>query len=280
MTPARFGYLRPDTLAEALAVLAREGEGATPLAGGQSLMPMMAMRMARPALLLDLNRLAGLDGVVLDGGTLHIGAMARHAAVLAHPLVAAHAPLLPLALREVAHPAIRNRGTLGGSLCLADPAAELPACMLALDATLVLASAAGERRVAAAEFFQGLYATDRRADELLVRAEIPLARGWSPWFAETARRHGDYALAGLAMMARREGGRIAALRLAFLGVEAAPRRLPAVEAAILAGADAAALLPGILTPLHADEAPAPWRLHLAQALLRRAITGENTLAAA
>ncbi len=147
MTPARFAYLRPDTLGEALAVLAREGEGATPLAGGQSLMPMMAMRMARPALLLDLNRVAGLDGIAVVEGALHIGAMARHATVLAHPLVAAHAPLLPLALREVAHPAIRNRGTLGGSLCLADPAAELPACMLALDATLVLANRAGERGV-------------------------------------------------------------------------------------------------------------------------------------
>ncbi len=280
MTPARFAYLRPDTLGEALAVLAREGEGATPLAGGQSLMPMMAMRMARPALLLDLNRVAGLDGIAVVEGALHIGAMARHATVLAHPLVAAHAPLLPLALREVAHPAIRNRGTLGGSLCLADPAAELPACMLALDATLVLANRAGERGVAAVDFFQGLYATARRADELLVRVEIPLSPGWSPWFAETARRHGDYALAGLAMMCRREAGRITALRIAFLGVEAAPRRLPEVEAAILDSADAAALLPRLLSPLHAEEAPAAWRLHLAQVLLRRAMIGEGRHAAA
>jgi carbon-monoxide dehydrogenase medium subunit len=280
MTPARFAYLRPTDLAEALAVLARHGEGATPLAGGQSLMPMMAMRMARPALLLDLNRVAGLDAIAMVDGVLQIGAMARHAAVLAHPLVAAHAPLLPLALREVAHPAIRNRGTLGGSLCLADPAAELPACMLALDATLVLASAAGERRLPAADFFQGLYATARRADELLLRADIPLAPGWLPWFAETARRHGDYALAGLAMMARREAGRIVALRMSFLGVETAPRRLPDLEAAILSGADAAARLPALLTPLHSDEAPAPWRLHLAQSLLRRAMTGGDTHAAA
>ncbi|WP_431284985.1 FAD binding domain-containing protein [Humitalea sp. 24SJ18S-53] len=265
MTPNRFDYARPATLAEALALLARHGEDAAPLAGGQSLMPMLALRVARPALLLDLNRLPGLDGIERHGELLRIGAMARHAAVLAHPLVAAQAPLLPLALRHVAHPAIRNRGTLGGSLCLADPAAELPACMLALDAVLVLASAAGERRVAAPDFFQGLYATARRAEEMLLRVEIPIAAGWTPWFAEISRRHGDFAMAGLAMM-RRPG----AARLAFFGVEAHPRRLPALEAAVAAGADAAALLPALLDPLASPEASAAYRLHLAQGLLRRA----------
>ncbi len=270
MTPARFAYARPATLDAALDMLAREEE-ATPLAGGQSLVPMMAMRVARPALLVDLNALPGLDAIEATPGVLRIGALARHAAVLDHELVAAEAPLLALALREVAHPAIRNRGTLGGSLCLADPAAELPACMVALDATLVLASAArGERRVAARDFFAGLYATARRADELLLRAEIPRAPGWSPWFEEVARRRGDYAIAGLAVMARREAGRIAALRLAFCGVEAAPRRLPEVEAAVIEGRDAAALLPGLLAPLGSAEAPAAYRLHLAQLLLRRA----------
>jgi carbon-monoxide dehydrogenase medium subunit len=265
MTPARFAYARPATLAEALATLAREGEGAAPLAGGQSLMPMMAMRVARPALLLDLNRLPGLDGIAVEAESLRIGALARHASVLAHPLVAAEAPLLKLALAEVAHPAIRNRGTLGGSLALADPAAELPACMVALEATILLASVGGERRVAAAAFFQGLYATARRADELLVGVEIPRRPGWTPWFAEVARRRGDYAMAGLALNA---GG--GAVRLAFCGVEAAPRRLPEIEAALAAGRDAAALLPGLLEPLGAAETPAVYRLHLAQTLLRRA----------
>ncbi|MGX9965518.1 FAD binding domain-containing protein [Roseomonas sp. F4] len=280
MTPNRFDYARPTTLAEALSLLARHGEDAAPLAGGQSLMPMLAMRVARPALLIDLNRLPGLDGIVLEGATLHIGALARHAAVLAHPLVAAEAPLLHLALRHVAHPAIRNRGTLGGSLVLADPAAEMPACMVALEATLVLASDAGERRVVAADFFQGLYATARRADEILLGVEIPRALGWQPWFAEVARRHGDYAMAGLAMMARREAGRIAEARCAFFGVEAAPRRLPALEAALRDGTDAAALLPGLLDPLASPEATAPYRLHLAQALLRRAAEGAPFHAAA
>lgn len=266
MTPARFDYARPATLAEALAILAREGEGCAPIAGGQSLMPMMAMRVARPGLLLDINRIAGLDGIALRGDALHIGALARHAAVLAHPLVAGEAPLLAIALREVAHPAIRNRGTLGGSLSLADPAAELPACMVALDATIVLASAAGERRLAAGAFFQGLYATDRRADELLVRVEIPRAAGWSAWFEEVARRRGDFAMAGLAMMTR--GG---AVRLAYCGVEAAPRRLAEVEAAIRAGADPAPVLARVLEPLGSAETPAAYRLHLAQLLLRRAM---------
>ena len=275
MTPHRFDYARPATLAEALSLLARHGEEAAPLAGGQSLMPMLAMRVARPALLVDLNHLAGLDAITQKDGSLHIGALARHAAVLADPLVARLAPLLLLALRHVAHPAIRNRGTLGGSLALADPAAELPACMLALDAVLVLASVAGERRVAAADFFQGLYATERRPDEILLRAELPGATGWASWFAEVARRHGDYALAGLALL-RRPG----AARLAFFGVEAHPRRLPEVEAALAAGSDAAALLPGLLDPLASPEAPAAYRLHLAQGLLRRATEETAQYAAA
>ncbi|WP_270939164.1 FAD binding domain-containing protein, partial [Falsiroseomonas oryzae] len=198
MTPARFAYARPTKLSEALAILAQEPEAA-PLAGGQSLVPMLAMRVARPALLLDLNRLPDLDGIELVDGVLRIGALARHAAVLASPLVGQAAPLLHVALPEVAHPAIRNRGTLGGSVALADPAAELPACMVALDATIVLGSQAGERRVPAHAFFRGLYETDRRPDELLLRVEIPRAPGWTPWFAEVARRRGDYALAGLAM---------------------------------------------------------------------------------
>jgi len=273
MTPARFAYARPATLEAALAILAAQGEDAAPLAGGQSLMPMLALRVARPALLLDLNRIAGLDAITLENEVLRIGALARHAAVLTHPLVAAEAPLLALALHHVAHPAIRNRGTLGGSLALADPAAELPACMLALDATIVLACTFGVRRVKASTFFTGIYATVRRADELLVAVEIPRAPGWTPWFAEVSRRHGDYAMAGLAMMRSR-----AALRLAFFGVEAAPRRLPTVEAALLAGT--VALPDGLLDPLDSPEAPAAYRLHLARRLLARAAAEDAAHAAA
>lgn len=273
MTPARFDYARPTTLEDALAILARDGDACAPLAGGQSLMPMMAMRVARPQLLLDLNRIAGLDRIAVEGEALHIGALARHAAVMSHPAVAREAPLLPIALREVAHPAIRNRGTLGGSLSLADPAAELPACMVALGATIVLASAAGERRMAADAFFEGLYATARRPDELLVRVEIPRAPGARAWFEEVARRRGDYAMAGLAMVVR--DGRPC---LAFCGVEAAPRRLPDVEAALHAGGDPAPMLAQALAPLGSAETPAAYRMHLAQALLRRAMEAQHAAA--
>jgi carbon-monoxide dehydrogenase medium subunit len=275
MTPARFRYARPASLDEALAILATEGEAATPLAGGQSLMPMMALRVARPELLLDLNRIPGLGEIALSDGVLRIGALARHAAVLADAAVARAAPLLPLALAHVAHPAIRNRGTLGGSLALADPAAELPACMVALEATILLASTGGLRRVPAERFFTGLYATARRAKELLTGVEIPVREGWTPWFGEVARRHGDYAMAGLALM-RGPG----AVRLSFLGLEAAPRRIPALEAALATGGDAAALLESLVTPLDSPEAPAAYRMHLARRLLARAAAPEPAHAAA
>lgn len=271
MTPARFLYKRPATLDAALALLAAETEGAMPLAGGQSLMPMLALRLARPALLIDINRLPGLNWIAVAAGQLRIGALARHADVLADPLVAAHAPLLRLALTEVAHPAIRNRGTLGGSLALADPAAELPACMIALDATIRLRSAArGERSVPAGLFFTGLYGTARAADELLTGVDIPITAGWRPWFGEVSRRHGDFAMAGLAFLARWSGGRMTEARVALLGVEAAPRRLPGVEAAVIAGEDVAVALARDLEPLDSAEVPAGYRLHLAATLLRRA----------
>jgi carbon-monoxide dehydrogenase medium subunit len=266
MKPARFDYARPPTLAEALALLAQPE--AAVLAGGQSLMPMMNLRVARPALLVDINRLP-LGGITLAQGVLHIGALARHAEVLASPLVAQAAPLLPQALAQVAHAAIRNRGTLGGSLALADPAAELPACMLALDATLVAASAArGERRIPAGAFFHGLYSTALAPDEVLLRAELPAAApGWRFAFLEVARRHGDFAMAGLSL-ARGPG----AARLALCGVEAGQRRHAAAEAALIAGDTAAALAAlGSVDAMDSPDLPAAQRLHLAQVLLRRAL---------
>ncbi len=265
MKPARFDYARPATLAEALALLAKPDTAV--LAGGQSLMPMMNLRVARPARLVDINRLP-LGEIALGNGVLRIGALARHAAVLASPLVAQAAPLLPQALAQVAHAAIRNRGTLGGSLSLADPAAELPACMLALDATLVAASAArGERRIAASAFFHGLYSTALEPDELLLRAELPAAApGWRYAFLELARRHGDFAMAGLAL-ALGPG----AARLALCGVEAGQRRQPAAEAALAAGDLPAAIAAlGTAEAMDSPDLPAAQRVHLAQVLLRRA----------
>ncbi len=266
MKPARFDYARPATLAEALALLAQPE--AAVLAGGQSLMPMMNLRVARPALLVDINRLPGLGEIRLAGGVLRIGALARHAEVLASPLVAQAAPLLPQALAQVAHAAIRNRGTLGGSLSLADPAAELPACMLALDATLVVASARGERRIPAGAFFHGLYSTALAADELLLAAELPAAApGWRFAFLEVARRHGDFAMAGVALALGPN-----AARLALCGVEAGQRRQPAAEAALAAGDPAAAIAALASTDaMDGPDLPAAQRRHLAQVLLRRAL---------
>jgi len=265
MKPARFDYARPATLAEALALLAQPE--AAVLAGGQSLMPMMNLRVARPALLVDINRLP-LGEITLAGGTLRIGALARHAEVLASPLVAQAAPLLPQALAQVAHAAIRNRGTLGGSLSLADPAAELPACMQALDATFVVASARGERRIPAGDFFHGLYSTALASDEMLLAAELPAAApGWRFAFQEVARRHGDFAMAGVAL-ALGPG----AARVALCGVEAGQRRQPAAEAALAAGDPATAIAALASTDaMDSPELSAAHRRHLAQVLLRRAL---------
>ena len=273
MKPARFDYARPETLAAALAALAEHGAEAAVLAGGQSLMPMLNLRMARPGLLLDINRIPSLEGISLEAGTLAIGARARHADVLASPLVRQAAPMLTEALHHVAHPAIRNRGTIGGSIALADPAAEMPACMVALGASLVAASARGERRIAAEAFFRGVYATALEPDELLLRVEIPaIAPGWTQGFTEVSRRHGDYAMAGLALALRREGGRVTEARIVLCGIEPAPRRQRAAEAALVeSGPEAACNALSAPEAMEGAEVTAAHRLHLARVLLRRAL---------
>ncbi len=175
MKPAPFAYLRPDTLAGALAALAEHGEEARPLAGGQSLVPMLALRLARPSLVIDLNRIPDLAGIAETSEEIRIGAMTRQAALLAHPAIRKRMPLLARALGFVGHPPTRARGTIGGSLAHADPAAELPVAMVALDARLVLTGRAGEREVGAADFFRGTFATDLRPGELLAEIRIPVA---------------------------------------------------------------------------------------------------------
>lgn len=223
MKPADFRYVRPATLDEALRLMADGGEIAA-LAGGQSLMPMMNFRIAMPEVLVDLNALDTLAGVRVEDGQVRIGAMTRYAALAGHDALR-HLPLVARALPYVAHPAIRNRGTVGGSLALADPAAELPAVALALGAKVHLASTRGTRSVAADDFFQGLYETDRAEDELVTTIDLPAAApGDAYGFHEVARRHGDYAMAGVAL-ARREDG----LRIAFFSVSDRPVRAKAAE---------------------------------------------------
>jgi len=282
MKPALFSYARPETLAEALSLLAEHGSDAAVLAGGQSLMPMLNLRFARPAHLIDIKRVPGLDRIAVEDGKLVIGALTRHVDVLVSALVREHAPLLGMALAHVAHAAIRNRGTFGGCLALADPAAELPACAVCLDAEIIIASAGGERRTPAREFFRGIYTTALADGEMILRVEFPVQTGWSWDFDEVARRHGDFAMAGLALGLRREGGRIAECRIVFCGVEAAPRRIEPVEALVCAPDGSAPAMKALrdalaaaLEPIESNEYPPAYRIRLAGVLLERALARQG-----
>jgi aerobic carbon-monoxide dehydrogenase medium subunit len=191
-----FAYAKPRTLAEALELLARHGEGARILAGGQSLIPTLNMRLSSPEILVDITGLPGLNGIKSNGKSVQVGALVTHSQIERSPEIRRHAPLLAQAVPHIAHAAIRNRGTLGGSLALADPAAEYPACAVALDAVFTISSPKGDRRVKATEFFKGLFETDLKPGEILTAAEFP--SGGKSAFFELTRRHGDYAIIGLA----------------------------------------------------------------------------------
>src|SRR5258708_2767885 len=198
MKAAAFAYARATSVANALELLAVHGDKAKVLSGGQSLMPAMNLRLVSPELVVDIGELAELRGIAVNGDVLTIGALTRHVDVLKSPEIAAHAPLLREAVSHVAHPAIRNRGTLGGSLAHSDPASELPACMVALGATIIVRGPRGERRIPANEFFTGIYETALSPQELLVAVEAPVAQKDSThFFDEFPRRHGDYAIVGL-----------------------------------------------------------------------------------
>jgi carbon-monoxide dehydrogenase medium subunit len=233
MKAPRFAYARPGDIAEALALLDKHGEEARVLAGGQSLVPMLNFRVAAPRVLVDINRIAGLAGIEVSKDCVRIGAMTRHMELERSADVARHLPLLAQAIPHIAHPAIRNRGTFGGSCALADPAAELPACALALGATFVVAGKTGERRIAAGDFFKGLYATALKPGELLVAAEFPLPKpGYACAFGELARRHGDYAMVGLAAHGSTRGGKFLDMRVVFFGVGDRPVRSAQFERAL------------------------------------------------
>ena len=278
MKAAAFAYARARSVDDALELLAAHGDGAKVLSGGQSLMPAMNLRLISPELIVDIGGIAELRGVSVQGNTLRIGALTRHADLLRASEIADHAPLLAEAVLHVAHPAIRNRGTLGGSLAHADPASELPACMLVLDAVIVIRSRTGERRMAAADFFRGIFQTALSADELLVAIEIPIGRtNATHFFHEFARRHGDYAIAGLAAQAVIKSGAFTDLRLAFFAVGDRPvlagaaRRLinTVVTPALLLNACAA--LGEELDPQDDQQASSGMRRHLAKVLMARSI---------
>ena len=277
MKPPPFRYSRPESVADALALLEPE---AKVLAGGQSLVPLMSMRLAVPEHLVDINRLAGLGYVEVAGGAVRVGALARHAEVLASPAAAAAQPLLRKALRWVAHPAIRNRGTTVGSLVHADPSGEMPAVLALLGGTVRVASTSGERTIAASDFFLGPLESAAQPGELAIEAQFPVlaTAGAGTGFAEISRRRGDYAVCGVAVLAwlsadRRVGGAAAA----YLSVGPVPVVLDLTEAIAGAAADAAAfpaaadLARGRLRPAADIHATAAYRRQLAGVLTERAL---------
>jgi aerobic carbon-monoxide dehydrogenase medium subunit len=280
MKPAAFAYERPATVGAVLDLLAQGGAGTKILAGGQSLVPMMNFRLARPERLIDINRLPGLDHIRREGDVIAIGALARHADVKASALVAQACPLMHLAYEWVAHGAVRNRGTLCGNLCHADPASEMPAVMLAVGATLVLRSRQGERRVAAADFFQGVYTTALRADEMLVEVRVPVSpAGQKAGFREVSMRKGDFAWASVAVLLTVAAGKVAQVAIAAAGIGERATRLPSVEAAITAqAADAATfaragdLAAAAVTPFGDAAISAEYRQDLLRVLVARALT--------
>jgi aerobic carbon-monoxide dehydrogenase medium subunit len=281
MKPAPFDYVAPDSLAAVLSLLADCGDDAKLLAGGQSLIPAMNFRVMQPALLIDLNGVADLDHVQpIEGGELRLGAMARQRQLERHPAVAKQAPLLAEALPSIAHPQIRNRGTLGGSLVHADPAAELPVVMLALDARLRLVNESGERWLGATDFFHGMFTVDLEPDELLVEVALPVLppRSGSA-FLELARRRGDYAMMGVAVsVTLAADGSCSRARLVYLNAGDGP--VTAVTAAeLLLGeraspalfADVAAAADKEIEPLGNIHASVAYQRHLAGVLTRRAL---------
>ena len=278
MKASAFSYTRPSSVHDALLLLAQHGDQAKVLSGGQSLMPALNLRLSAPALIVDIGMIAELRGIAVANGVLRIGALTRHVDILKSPDIAAYAPLLTEAIAEVAHPAIRNRGTIGGSLAHADPASELPACVTVLDADIVVRSKDGERRVRAAEFFTGIYETALSPDELLVAVEIPVGKKNSVhFFHEYARRRGDYAIVGLAASAILSGDRFADLRLGFFAIGDRPLLAAAssyvigkpVTASMLAEAQAA--LDEELDPQEDQQASAEMRRYLARQLMAQCI---------
>jgi carbon-monoxide dehydrogenase medium subunit len=270
LKPAPFAYAKARSVAHAIELLG--ADDARLLAGGQSLIATLNMRLSHPALLIDLNGVGGLDGIVSSNGHLEIGALVRHAQAERSAELARRAPLIALAMPHIGHPAIRHRGTIGGSVAFADPAAELPACVLALDGELAIAGPQGSRAVKADDFFKGLFETALTARDVLTAIRIPAAGAETRvGFAEFARRHGDYAMVGLAASARADGKQLRDVRLAYFGVGSTPLRARHAEQALAAGDVEAAVraLAQDLNPPDDVQASGTVKTHLAGVLLRR-----------
>jgi carbon-monoxide dehydrogenase medium subunit len=277
MKAPSFDYARPGSLPEVFALMTQYGDDARLLAGGQTLLATLNMRLSEPEMLIDIGRVDALKGITLGDGFLRIGALATHREIEESPAVARHAPLLTMAAPHIAHRAIRNRGTLGGSIAYADPSAEWPVCMAALDGVVVVEGRDGQRRIPVADFFVDLYTTALAEGELIVACEFPVATDADRFaFDELARRHGDYAIVGLAVTLRNGTSGVERARLAFLGVATIPFRPIGAEAALLGcelsatSVDAAIeIMKSELDPMGDLTNTAETKRHLACVLARR-----------
>jgi carbon-monoxide dehydrogenase medium subunit len=279
MKARNFRYVRPGSLQEAYRILADADGEAVPVAGGQSLLAGLNMRLSSPKVLIDIANLRDLTGQFYENDVVRLGALTRHRELMSSEIVRKHLPLLRDAAPYIGHVAIRNRGTIGGSLAYADPAAELPACAVALGATLVLGSAKGERDVKAEDFFKGLFETDLHPGELIIAVKFPaVPAGTSTGIAELARRHGDFALAGVAAVAMLRANTIETARVVYFGCVDRARVATSVSNA-LSGVtapleDSSAYDAAIRQDLTPDDTPglrADTKLHMAAVLTRRVL---------
>lgn len=278
MIPAAFDYVAPSTVADALAALAAAGEDSKVLAGGQSLLPVLRMRLNAPDTVVDLGRIEELKGVRDDGDAIVIGAMTAYADIIADPLVGQHAALLVAALKEVADPQIRHRGTIGGALAHADPAGDVGAPVLALDGELVITGSGGERTVAAGDFFVDLFETAVGDGELLTAVRLPKHTGWGARYEKFVRVSHQWSIVAVAATVQASGGTITQAKIGLTNMGATPLRATSVERALVGaaatqeavGAACAAAADGTNPPsdLNGD---ADYRRHLATVLTRRAV---------
>lgn len=279
MKAPELNYECAENLTQVLDLLAKHGDNACILAGGQSLMPTLNMRLSKPELLLDINHLDFLKGISLENNMIRIGALARHTEVMRSPIIMEHLPLIAEAMPNIGHVAVRNRGTFGGSIALADPAAELPACVLALNANIITESTSGRRSISANQYFKGLFETEQRPDELLVEVRIPRRRPDQFFaFIELSRRHGDFAIAGLACKITIQNKIISEARLVYFASEDKPTLASNAASAIKGKSWSSTTREAALEALQNDLDPidnlqgsAEFKLHLQRVLTGRAL---------